>query len=447
MNWRCSWLLLLVLAPLSQAAKVDGVRVWRAPDHTRVVLDLSEKAEHKLFQLDNPDRLVVDIQQSSMKANLKSVDLSKTPIKSIRSGPRDKQHLRVVLDLSSKVKPRSFFLKRQPGKPDRLVIDLYDKSKSSQPTVSKVDTNTGKRNIIIAIDAGHGGEDPGAIGPKRTREKHVVLAISLELKKIIDRTPGYKAVMIRTGDYYVPLWTRRDKARQAQADLMVSIHADAFTNPKANGASVYALSKHGATSETAKLLAQRENQADKFGGVGNVSLKDKDKQLAGVLVDLSMNATMGASLDIGAHILGYLKGVARLHKKQVEQAGFVVLKSPDVPSILVETGFISNPGEERKLGSKDYRRKIASAVFKGLNDYFTKSPPPGTLLAARKSGSTTTPLPNKGKSVNYVIASGDTLSAIAQRYRVTVSAIRRANKLSSSVIKVGQRLRIPASGG
>jgi len=264
--------------------------------------------------------------------------------------------------------------------------------------------------------------------------------------------------MVRTGDYYIPLKKRRNKAREVRADLFVSVHADAFHNSRARGASVFALSRRGATSETARFLASKENEADLIGGVGGVSLGDKDDILAGVLVDLSMTATMANSLDVGGRVLKNIGQVTRLHKKQVEQAGFAVLKSPDVPSILVETGFISNPEEERKLNTASHRRKLANAIFEGVTSYFYENPPEDSLVAWHKSGgrgnnrssNNTASRPAAPKNaisgrsfIEYVIVRGDTLSRIAARHNVTVKAIVQANNLSNTRIRVGQKLIIP----
>ena len=422
----------------NDSTHVNGVRLWRAPDHTRVVFDLSNAVEHKLFQLENPSRLVIDIDNTKNTSSVAGVDVSKTPIKRIRTAVHNNKHLRVVFDLSTAVKPRSFVLKRHEGKPDRLVVDLYDKNSVTKKTVKQTtepQTATRRRDIVIVVDAGHGGEDPGAIGPRRIKEKTVVLDIAKQLAKKINSVRGYRAVMTRTSDYYVPLVKRRDIARKERADLFVSIHADAFTNPKAKGASVFALSRRGATSETARFLAKRENAADLIGGVGDLSLADVDKTLAGVLVDLSMTATVGASLDVGKHVLKNMGSIAALHKNHVEQAGFAVLKSPDVPSILVETGFISNPKEAKRLGTSRYRKKMANTIFKGIQSYFERTPPAGTYLAWQKNG---------GGTIIHKVVSGDNLSTIAQRYGVTTKAIKKMNKLSSSSIRIGQRLTIVA---
>ncbi|MGH1370461.1 MAG: N-acetylmuramoyl-L-alanine amidase [Cellvibrionaceae bacterium] len=441
---------LFVASPTFAASTdVEGLRLWRAPDHTRLVFDLSDAVEHKLFTLSNPSRLVIDIKDAKMKAALNQLDLSKTAIKTVRSAARNGKDLRVVLDLSSAISPKSFMLKKHGDKNDRLVVDLFDRAKPKEKTVQQVvQAQAGRRDIVIAIDAGHGGEDPGALGPKvgnkrRLREKDVVLAISKQLAKLINAEKGYRAELVRSGDYYIPLRKRRDAARAKRADLFVSIHADAFKNPKARGASVFALSRRGATSETARFLAKKENEADLIGGVGSVSLDDKDAVLRGVLVDLSMTATLGTSLQVGDNVLKSMDTVARLHKNQVEQAGFAVLKSPDVPSILVETGFISNPDEAKKLNSSYYRKNLSKAIFKGIKKHFNAVPPAGSYVAYVKNGGD--PKVASGTGREHVISRGDTLSGIARQYDVTISALQKANSLSSSSIRVGQRLKIPTS--
>jgi len=465
------WLIMVALSMLANTAaaltSIDSVRVWRAPDHTRLVLDLSGPVEHKLFMLTNPSRLVLDLEDVKLNAKLSDAALKGTPIKTLRSAPRKQDDLRVVLDLSSLINPKSFLLKKSAGKSDRLVIDLFDKQKAVATTVEQkvAQQQSTKSDILIAVDAGHGGEDPGALGPKtgkrRLREKDVVLAISKDLVKLINAEPGYKGMLVRTGDYYIPLRKRRDIARTKRADLFISIHADAFTNPKAHGASVFALSRKGATSETARFLAQQENKADLIGGVGSVNLQDKDELLRGVLVDLSMTATLGSSLQVGERVLKKMDSVARLHKPHVEQAGFAVLKSPDVPSILIETGFISNPSEAKKLASSYYRRSMAKSIFSGVKEYFYTVPPAGSYVAWKKAGGKKVVIKGKPatakKSVGstsaslrrsakvHVIASGDTLSAIARRYKVSIAQLRQVNGLSSSAIRIGQRLTIPAT--
>lgn len=441
----------LLVAQSALSATVNGVRIWRAPDHTRLVLDLDGPVTHNLTLANNPERVIIDIHGSKNAANLSGLALANTPIKSVRAGVQNGSDLRLVLDLTAKVTPNSFQLKAHGGMHDRLVIDLYDETAAqpaataqAQPDPQPVATSqptSGQRNVIIAVDAGHGGEDPGAIGPNRLREKDVTLSIAKELVAAINAQPGFTGKLTRTGDYFIPLKKRRDLARNMKADLFVSIHADAFTRPQARGASVFALSRTGATSETARFLAQRENESDLIGGVGSISLDDKDQVLAGVLVDLSMTATLNSSLQVGQHVLSQMGSIAHLHKRQVEQAGFMVLKSPDVPSILVETGFISNPEESRKLGTPAYRKQMAQSIFKGIRQYFYQHPPAGTRVAGLVNSGSVGAIERQ-----HTVASGDTLSSIASRYGVSNQALMNYNGLSSSVVKLGQTLKIPPSG-
>ena len=423
--------LVLVSAPPVSAADVDAVRLWRAPDHTRVVLDLSGATDFSTLSLENPERFVVDLSESRLSASLTSLPLEGTPISRVRSGIRQGTDLRLVFDLSASVRTSVFLLPPNDTTGHRVVIDLFDKTPTEEPKpVLSVESLDGRRDIVIAIDPGHGGEDPGASGPGGLREKTVVLQIARRLENQLAKIPGFKPMLVRTGDYYVSLKNRRDKARALEADLFVSIHADAFREKSARGASVYALSMRGATSTTAQYLADTENAADLVGGV---ELAEMDPMLAGVLADLSMTGTLDASLNLGALILEQIDGVARLHKKRVEQAGFAVLKSPDVPSLLIETGFISNPGEAERLATPAYQDKMARAIRRGIQSWFARQPPPGTLLAwQREQG---------GREVT--IAAGDTLSEIAERYGVTVASIKTNNGLSRDVIYVGQTLVIP----
>lgn len=441
-----------LVAQSALSATVNGVRIWRAPDHTRLVLDLDGPVTHSLTLANNPDRVIIDIHSSKNAANLSSLALANTPIKGVRAGVQNERDLRLVLDLSARVTPNSFQLKAHGGMHDRLVIDLYDEAAAAQPSTTTAPPPpeptatsqqvSGQRNVIIAVDAGHGGEDPGAIGPNRLREKDVTLSIAKELVAAINAQAGFTGKLTRTGDYFIPLKKRRDLARAMKADLFISIHADAFTRPQARGASVFALSRTGATSETARFLAQRENESDLIGGVGSISLDDKDQVLAGVLVDLSMTATLNSSLQVGQHVLTQMGGIAHLHKRQVEQAGFMVLKSPDVPSILVETGFISNPEESRKLGTPAYRKQMAQSIFKGIRQYFYQHPPAGTRVAGLVSSGSVGAIERQ-----HTVGSGDTLSAIASRYGVSNQALMSYNGLSSTTVKLGQTLKIPAATG
>lgn len=426
-------MLLLMLSAVSLSAvaggvQVEGVRMWPAPDHTRLVLDLSEPVDHRLFSLEGPERVVIDLKNSRFSGSLPAFSFDEGLIKNIRYAHREDDQLRFVLDLKSKVRPKSFVLKPQREYGHRLVIDLHEpKSEQAAPVVTR-SVNDGKpRDIIVAIDAGHGGEDPGALGARGTREKDVVMAIAHRLQDMLHREPGFKPVMIRTGDYYLSLRERVEKARRAQADLFVSIHADAFHDRRARGSSVYVVSDGGASSKAARFLAESENSADLIGGV---SLDDKEDLLKMVLVDMVQNSTIEDSHRVAREVLGSLKHVNHLHKRQVEQAGFRVLKAPDVPSILVETAFISNPAEERKLRSARHQNELARSIFYGVKRYFARHAPAGTLIANRK--------PRR-----HEIARGDTLSAIAARYRVSVSAIKQHNNLNDNLLRVGQVIQIP----
>ena len=418
---------------LAKDTNIHDVRLWRAPDKTRIVFDLDQAIQHKIFTLKNPDRVVIDIPKTAMSANLSKIDLKNTPIVSLRSGAQGEGSLRIVLDLSKSVQAKSFFLKKSGRADDRLVIDLKD-VKAHQKAVKKTvnDAKKEKRNLIVVVDAGHGGEDPGALGPKGVLEKKVVYAIAKKLAAYFNKERGYKAVMVRNGDYYVGLKKRREIARKHNADMFVSIHADAFRSPQAHGSSVYSLSSKGASSASAQFLADSENQADLIGGV---SLSDKDKLLSSVLLDLSMTYKMESSLEVGASVLSNMGEISRLHSRSVEQAAFAVLKTPDIPSILVETGFISNPKEAKKLNSSSYQNKMARAIFRGINGYFQRKAPEGSYIASKYNK------PNKNAS--YVVERGDTLSGIASRYEVSMKKLQDYNRLSSNSLRIGQKLKIP----
>ena len=419
---------LLATAP-TLAADVAGVRLWSGPEGTRLVFDVSDPVDHKVFSLHDPDRVVIDLLDTHTAKEFSGLDLNNGLVSDVRSAVRNGKDLRVVLDLKDKVRPKSFLLKPTQQYGHRLVIDLQDAQGAPVAKVTQDAAQADKgeaRDLIIAIDAGHGGEDPGALGSRGTQEKDVVLDVARRFEKLVQSERGMKPVMIRSGDYYVSLRKRMEKARELRADLFVSIHADAFQDDRARGASVYVLSQKGASSEAARWLAESENNADLIGGV---SLDGKDDLLASVLLDLSQNATIAASLDVGGQVLKELQDVGEVHKLHVEQAGFVVLKSPDTPSILVETGFISNPREERNLRDDQYQEKLAQAMLKGVRAYFTQNPPPGTVLAESER--------------RHVIQRGETLSSIAQRYQISNVDLRSANSLTDDILKIGQTLRIP----
>lgn len=408
---------------------VENIRVWAAPDSTRVVFDTSGPVEHELSLLTEPYRTVIDLKDALISKKPTQPGNEDKFLQGIRAAARNNDDLRIVLDLKKFVKYKSFQLEPNKEYGHRLVVDLYsDEAKETTPVNLEEEmarTNL-PRDVIIAIDAGHGGEDPGAKGPSGIYEKNVVLKIAKDLVAAINKERGMKAVMIREGDYYMPLRKRIDKAREYKADLFMSIHADAFRDPKVHGSSVYVLSKRGASSEAAKWLAESENASDLIGGV---SLEGKDDVLASVLLDLSQTASLEASIDIADRVLRGLKGIGKVHKRTVQSAGFAVLKSPDIPSILVETAFISNPTEEKKLMSSSHRKNMASAIVVGLRGYFRDFAPEGTILASRK----------------HIISRGETLSTIAQQYRVSTDKLRQHNGIKGDLVRVGQTISIPGS--
>lgn len=432
--------LLLGLMMLAQAVEagttVENVRIWSEDERTRVVLDLDRAVAHNIFTLRGPDRIVIDLKDSRMSESLKSLPAGTGSVRTIRSGVRANGQLRVVLDLRQAVRSRSFTTGPNERYGDRIVIDLH-RTGALTPVKRASDARVQGRDIVIAIDPGHGGRDPGAIGKARTQEKHVVLAISKALAARVNAEPGMKAILIRDRDIYVDHRQRMEIARRQKADLFVSVHADAVDDRRPRGASVYALSLRGASDEAARQLAHRENAQ-----VGGVSLQHKDHGLASVLIDLSQNAALSASLDVGQSVIDELARIGRVHRSKVQQAGFLVLKAPDTPSILVETGFISNPTEEKNLRSAAYQAKVANAVLAGIRRYFYRNPPPDTRIALELRQR-----PGSGAEVRHVIARGDTLSEIAERYNVSTRDLRRANNLTTDRIVIGQTLSIPLLAG
>ena len=424
----------MAAALAADAVVVERVRMHEAPEHTRVVFETSGPVKYVVFQLAGPERVVVDLNASLAE----SLDIGKAArghkrIVNVRTAPRAGGR-RVVLDMAGDFEPRHFELDPVPPYGHRLVIDLFEKERGEPPPAAPAQSQAGKRDVIVAVDAGHGGEDPGAVGAHGLYEKTLVLQMARKLAARFNETPGFSAVLVRKGDYYIPLRKRIEIARRERADMFISVHADAFKSPAANGASVYALSQRGASSETARWLAEKENRSDLIGGVGNVSLGDKDDVLAQVLLDLSMDANLAASLEAGEAVLEELGNVTRLHSRKVGQAGFVVLKSPDIPSLLVETGYISNPREARRLSQADHQHRITRAIHAGVTRYMRNSPPAGTLLAARQAAGET----------RYIVERGDTLSEIAERHGTSTARLRRANGLRGDRIRVGQVILIPA---
>ena len=414
-----------------QAATLNGIRIHENPEATRVVLDLSGKAAYKYFRLEEPYRAVFDLKgtTASTKLVMPLAESSSKLLKLIRSGKRDKD-LRIVLETKQKTKVRSFSLQPIPPHTDRIVIDLYP-DKPLKKKVVKERKKVARRDVVVAIDAGHGGEDPGALGPRGIQEKQVVLQISKKLRAEIEKKKGFKGLLVRKGDYYMAHRKRTEFARENGADLFVSIHADAFTNSKVSGASIYTLSGGGAESEMGRFLANRANESDLFSGAGTISIKGRADDVAKTIVDMIMDGKTLFSVKAGNAVLSRLQRATKLHKKQVEQAGFLVLKTSDIPSILVETGFISNPREARRLSQKDHQNRLSKAIAAGIWDFFYENPPPGTLVASLSN------------EVTYQVQRGDTLSGIGQEFGVSSKAIKERNALRTSKIKIGQTLIIP----
>lgn len=467
---RLTFFILLVLSvpAAAQVARLHDARMSVSKKKTRIVFDLSANTNPDIFMVADPLRLVIDLPHTK---NISHIDgsVDNKMIRDIRTGVHKGTGVRVVLDLANQARVKSFMLSPVDGHRFRLVVDLYsgdqDSSvqlaqhkradkKSKEPPASDVSQTTADktaaaiaeasstqpgdqkdkasskpaRDVVIAIDAGHGGKDPGATGPGGIEEKNITLAIARRLKQMVDDQPHMKGVLTRKGDHYVGLRQRMVNARRDRADFFVSIHCDAFPGRGgATGASVYALSRHGSTSEHARWLQHRENAADLVGGT---SLADKNAKLASFVLDLSQSASIAASMDAAQRVLSQLGVIGDLHKSKVQQAGFMVLKSPDVPSILVETNFITNPKTEHKLVSASYQKKLAAAMLRGIKGYFS-SYRPSTYIAAKQQ---------------HRVRPGDTLSEIAQVYGVSVAALRRANHLDGNVIHVGHVLDIPSPG-
>lgn len=531
---------LATLAPaLALAADVKSARVWAGPEYTRVVFDLSGPATYKMSQGDTPGSVVLDIAGSTVAGNFAAP--GKQGLFQSMTAGKQGGGARVVATVDARAKPKSFLLKPAGDYGYRLVLDLYPGGQSDPGDNSPSDTDApslataiaespteapavaplrgrrgkagktipagsppmlgGERKVVVAIDAGHGGEDPGARGATGLREKDVTLQVARELADQINRQPGMQAVLTRNGDYFIPLKRRYEIAREHNADMFVSIHADAFKNGDAKGSSVWVLSPRGKTSEASRWLADRENRADLVGGV---SLDDKDDSLAAVLLDLQQGYAMQASESIAGNVLKALGRLGPTHRGYVERANFVVLRSPDVPSILVETAFITNPEEERRLRDDGHRRELATAVLGGVRNYFESMPPPGTWFAAqaaRRNGTSlaataasapaapavasdagavasdavkaasrvttsgrkalakaeASPSPARGRVETpsgradenvrdlHRVNRGETLTGIAQQYGVSVGALKIANKMNDNNVRVGSVMVIPAS--
>ncbi len=417
------------VANAAAATNVKDIRLSNHDGYVRLVFDLDKSVDHSVFTLNKPDRIVLDLKNTKMVHGMVDRVGANSMIRRIRSGVQNNDDLRVVFDLQHEVKPRSFLLGPSANSGHRLVLDLHTEKVNAADTKTTDSTKKQLRDVIIAIDAGHGGRDPGATGKKGTKEKTVTLQMAQRLEKKINQQKGMKAVLTRKNDRYMRLRDRIHKARDYHADMMISLHADSFPDPRARGSSVYALSVDGATSETAKLLAEKENAADML--FGDVNLAVEDEMVKEVLFDLSLTGNIQSSLDIGDEILQQIKHVNRVHKKQVQQAGFAVLKAPNIPSVLLETAFISNPREEKNLKSSAHQTKVANAVSKGVANYFARKAPPGTWLSA--------------SAAEYKVKSGDTLDSIAKKYKTSIENLRARNAMYTSNLNAGQVLKIPVS--
>lgn len=428
-------MILSISVGFAAPTKIKTLRISSTDDYTRLVFDVSVIPGYKVFLLKKPERLVVDFTDAYIEKKLDQPATKHTLLSGLRTAQRNKKDLRVVIDLKSPSAPKSFVLKASGKYGPRIVIDLPVQRKKTVTKIKPFQQPKAIKTIgrpvkpfVVAVDAGHGGKDEGAKGKKGTLEKQVVFQIASKLTALINKQPGMQAIMVRKGDYYVSLRERMNIARKANADLFVSVHADAFKNPKVTGASVYTLSRRGATSEAARWLAKHENAADLIGGV---SLDDKGDVLASVLLDLSQTASQDISQLVAREVLKNFGNIGNVHSHKVQKAGFMVLKSPDIPSILVETAFISNPQEERRLKSSKYQLEMAQAIQKGI-------------LAYAKNYTLAFQAGNINDASVHKISRGETLLGIALQYGVTLDQLKKANTIAKSdQIKIGQLLSIP----
>ena len=440
--------LLLIIPNLAFANVVKSFRVWPSPDETRVVIDLSAEADYSYFSLSGPDRLVVDLKNTSMQAKLPVTVTDSPVLKRVRkSSPPNKNTYRLVFELKKGVKAELFTLSPTPGGQygHRLVIDLphgkktaTPAAKPNKPTTTNKDMSTVQRaqEILIVIDPGHGGEDPGSIGPSRRKyEKDAVLSISRKLSAQLNAVPGIKTRMTRTGDYFVNLNRRVAIARENDAHLLISIHADAFTSPKPRGGSVFVLNTRRANTEISRWVENHEKQSEILGGSGTAFVSNtNDRNVNQTLLDLQFSHSQKEGYKLATSILGEMGKVARLHNSKPINTSLAVLRSPQIPSVLVETGFISNPTEEKLLFQRAHQDKLARAITKAVVQYLKDNPPEGTVFSS------------SSKSAVHTVKRGESLSVIAQKYGTSTKAIMSANKLKSSGLAVGQKLKIPGSG-
>jgi N-acetylmuramoyl-L-alanine amidase len=423
-------LVLTALVTFSVQARnsIDSIRIWPAPENTRLVFDFEEQPKYSYFSLSSPQRLVIDFEDTKNLVALEKLAKKDKRIKRIRKSTAKKKHsTRVVLELADKYQLNVFPLSPAGPYGHRLVVDLLDKNRKAAVATKKLNS---KRDVIIAVVAGHGGEDPGSIGYKGTYEKKVTLQIAKRLVDIINNEKGFKGVLVRSGDYYVNLNRRTEIARRKQADFLVSIHADAYTTPKPNGGSVWVLSSGRAESELSKWLKNREQNSEMLGGAGDLIKSTNDDNLAKLFADLTKEKSLEISIKMAERVIGEMKQITKMHKKKPQHASFAVLKASDIPSILVETGFISNPKDEKNLISSNHQQKLGKAIFNGIKSYYYQYPPDGTLLASMTFK-------------KHTVAKGESLSIVAQRYNVSIGQLKSANNMRSDVVRIGQQLKIP----
>lgn len=418
-------------APAEANTVVENVRVWPDPEKTRVVFDLSAPVQYSYFTIDDnkPNRLVIDLVATSSKVNWSAVPTESLLLTKVRtSTPPKAGNLRVVFELTQQLQPTLFTLPADGQNRHRLVVDLPGQSVQRSDTALSVE-QLQERKVTIAIDAGHGGNDPGSIGPTGLQEKRVVLNIARALANMINEDPGMQAYLIRSGDYYVGLRSRARKAEEIQADLLVSIHADAFTSPKPRGASVWVLSTRRANTELGRLLEDKERLGDVLAGIE--SSAEDDNQLQRILAGMQLDSIMTIGFEAAQEVVAEMGKVTRLHKRDPQHASFAVLTAGNVPSMLIETGFISNPDEEKLLASNKHQQQLARAIFNGIRAHFVRKPPDGTIFATNRSQ-------------EHVVKAGESLSVLAQRYNTTVDAIKQHNNLKSNTLRIGQKLQIPS---
>ena len=409
------------------ANSIDGIRLWPAPENTRVVFDLKDVPEYTYFTLTNPQRLVIDFKDSKNTVSLASLADNDKRINKIRlSRTKDKSTTRIVLDLRQEFPLTVFPLAPAGQYGNRLIVDINDKAGSE---VEKIEPAK-LRDIIIGIDAGHGGEDPGSIGNRGTYEKQVTLAISKQLQSLINQEKGMKAVMIRTGDYYVDLDRRTELARTNQVDFLVSIHADAFSTPQPSGASVWVVSNSRAESELSRWLDNRQLNSELLGGGGGVIKNTNDDNLALALADMSREHSLDVSIGVSKNVLAQLDKITKLHKSTTQYKSLAVLKASDIPSILVETGFISNHAEENRLISSAHQAKLANAIHSGIKSYFLQHPLADSYFASIGF-------------LKHKVSNGESLSVLSKRYNVSIDELKNFNNLNSNMVRIGQTLKIP----